>query len=573
METYIADFETTTDPKDCRVWAYAICEVNNPENVIIGNNLDEFMSWCAERKNRKVLFHNLRFDAQSILVWLFRNNFKHTILQEDRAAKTFNTLINKKGAYYQIEVIFDRRGKSINKVVFEDSHKLLDMSVEKIAKTFELPFEKLELDYDEYRPVGHELTDYEKKYITHDVRIVAEAVKYFYDNGLDKMTIGRCAMEEYKGATKNFSKFFPEPTYDFDVRQSYRGGFTYASPKFQGKITKGGVALDYNSVYPSVMYDELLPHGTPIFFKGKYEEDRRYPLYIQMIRCQFELKPGKIPTIQIRYGSEYRANEYLTTTNKEFVTLCLTNIDLELFFEQYDVYNPEYISGWKFKAARGLFKEYIEKWYQIKIDAKRNNNPGMYEIAKRMLNALYGKFGTVPKVVNKIPGMDEEGRIVYKGEYSKVKSGVYIGMATFITSYARDRIVRAAQKVTDEYNAGRSNIQFIYADTDSLWLESPDHKLPDYFEYDDLALGKFKFEGEFKRGKWLRQKCYIADFRKPGEEEYKLKVTVAGMPEGCYKYVNFNNFKIGAVYKGKLEPRNVPGGVVLENVDFTIKGI
>ena len=97
-------------------------------------------------------------------------------------------------------------------------------------------------------------------------------------------------------------------------------------------------------------------------------------------------------------------------------------------------------------------------------------------------------------------------------------------MATFITSYARQRIINAAQRVTDDYNDGRSDIEFIYADTDSLWLKSKGFKLPDYFDYDNIALGKFKFEGEFSRAKFLRQKCYIADFRKPGEEEFKLKI-------------------------------------------------
>jgi hypothetical protein len=52
---------------------------------------------------------------------------------------------------------------------------------------------------------------------------------------------------------------------------------------------------------------------------------------------------------------------------------------------------------------------------------------------------------------------------------------------------------------------------------------------------------------------------------------YKLKITVAGMPSACYEYVNFRNFKVGASYKGKMQPKNVPGGVILQEVDFTIK--
>ena len=36
--TFVADFETTTTLDKTRVWAYAICDINNTENVIIGNN-------------------------------------------------------------------------------------------------------------------------------------------------------------------------------------------------------------------------------------------------------------------------------------------------------------------------------------------------------------------------------------------------------------------------------------------------------------------------------------------------------------------------------------------------------
>ena len=50
MQSYVADFETTTTEENCFVWAYAICEVNNRENVILGTNIDDFMSWCENQK-------------------------------------------------------------------------------------------------------------------------------------------------------------------------------------------------------------------------------------------------------------------------------------------------------------------------------------------------------------------------------------------------------------------------------------------------------------------------------------------------------------------------------------------
>jgi len=579
MGSFVADFETTTNIDDCRVWAYAICEVGNKDNIVIGTTIEEFIKWCEDRKeNDTVYFHNLKFDSQFIMQYLFHQGYEHTTKPEDKKTKTFNTLISDKGLYYQLEVIFTKKGKRVNKVVFRDSLKLIPLSVEAIAGAFKLPISKLEIDYEAHNnlPVGSPLTPEEEEYIKHDVQIVAYAIEYFKEQGLTKMTIGSCALDEYKKLIdkRNFEKFFPPPTYHDDVKPSYRGGFTYLNPKFAGKTLGKGIVLDVNSLYPSVMYDSYLPFGKPIFFEGKYKEDPIYPLYTQMISCQFKLKPGKIPTIQIKYGGGFVENEYLTSSGDTEVVLCLNSVDLKLFFEQYDVYNPEYISGWKFKSAQGLFTAYIDKWSNNKIQAKKEGNHGMYLISKLFLNSLYGKFGTDTKVKSKVPYLGEDGEIHFYDEKEEDRQGIYIAMASFITSYARLKTISAAQTIMDNYNSGKSKIQFVYADTDSLHCVSPDGELPEGLDIDDTKLGAWKFESKFNKAKFLRQKCYIEIGTEDvynDSPEYELKVTVAGMPKACHKYVNFDNFKIGASYEGKLQPKNVPGGVVLAPVDFTIK--
>lgn len=78
---------------------------------------------------------------------------------------------------------------------------------------------------------------------------------------------------------------------------------------------------------------------------GKYEEDKIYNLYVQMISCSFEIKKDRIPTIQIKNKSMYfMSNEYLESSYNKIVTLVLTNIDLKLFFEQYNVYDLKYVA-------------------------------------------------------------------------------------------------------------------------------------------------------------------------------------------------------------------------------------
>ena len=578
MKSYVADFETTTNENDARVWAYAICEVGNKEDVKIGTDIDAFMNWCEfGTGNDRVYFHNLKFDGQFIISWLLHNGFVHTRKPEDRKSRTFNTLISDKGFYYSIEVIFFLKGKRVNKIVFRDSLKLIPLSVAEIAKTFNLSIQKLKIDYAAHNdlPPGSPLSDEEKEYIKRDVQIVAHAIEYFYSQGLDRITIGSCALAEYKAllTKRKFDLYFPTPKYHNDVKQSYKGGYTYLDPVFAGKTIGNGVVLDINSLYPAVMDESLLPFGTPIFFKGEYRQDDIYPLYTQMFSCQFELKPGKIPTVQIKHSMFFKGNEYLTSSEDEIVVMCLNSVDLKIFLEHYDVYNLEYISGWKFKGTQGLFSEYVKKWSDKKIQAKEENNPGLYLISKLFLNSLYGKFGTSTIVKSKIPYLGDDDIINYKDSEPEERDGIYIAMASFITSYARERTITAFQMVLDNYNSGKSNVRPVYCDTDSLHCISPDFSLPDGLEISPTKLGAWKFESKFNKGKFLRQKCYIEnsseDIENP-EPEYKLKVTVAGMPEECYEQVNFSNFKIGATYQGKKQPEIVKGGVILKNIDFTI---
>lgn len=154
-----------------------------------------------------------------------------------------------------------------------------------------------------------------------------------------------------------------------------------------------------------VMRYERLPIGEPIYFEGKYEPDDVYDLYIQRISCSFKIKPNKIPTIQIKHTRDYIENEYLTSsktistdgTFNEIVTLTLTNVDLDLFLEQYEVDELKYEDGWKFKSIRGLFDNYIDKWIQVKDEGTKEGNKAKRTRAKLMLNSLYGKFSTSPE--------------------------------------------------------------------------------------------------------------------------------------------------------------------------------
>lgn len=73
---YTADFETTTNPLDCRVWAWCIVDVDNFSNKYFGNNINTFMKQVYDLSPCKMDFHNLRFDSQFIIYWLLQQGYK-----------------------------------------------------------------------------------------------------------------------------------------------------------------------------------------------------------------------------------------------------------------------------------------------------------------------------------------------------------------------------------------------------------------------------------------------------------------------------------------------------------------
>lgn len=323
-----------------------------------------------------------------------------------------------------------------------------------------------------------------------------------------------------------------------------------------------------------------LPYGKPLFFEGEYKYDKIYPLYIQRMKCQFELLEGGIPCIQLKNSRGFVPTEYLSSSNGEQIVLTLTNIDLELIRDNYKLKDIEYVCGWKFRAVTGIFDSYIDYWTDIKIQATKDGNPGLRSIAKLMLNALYGKFATSPYVRSAIPYQTENGvkfRKTEKVEREK-NQRVYLPVGEYITSIARNKTIRSCKACID---------RIIYSDTDSMHLLG--NSIPEGIEVDSVKLGAWKIEETWIKGKFLRAKTYIEEliisdkeYEKLIEEKtpnvyekdgikHRLKVTVAGLPKTAHGNVTFENFTEGAVFGGKLMPKTVKGGVVLVDTTFKIK--
>lgn len=546
---YSADFETTTDPNDCRVWLWGIAPVDDSDDLVWGIDIESFMEH-VESHNATIYFHNLKFDGHFIMDWLLKNGYTHAPSDRDGLAKgTFSTLISDMNKVYSVTI----RWKNGHNAELRDSLKKLPMSVSNVAKAFQLETSKGEIDYHEFRPVGYQPTDEELDYLHRDVKIVADALKQVIDSGMTRLTVASDSLAEYKRlfGSKMFSRTFPvlSDEMDSEIRRAYRGGFTYSDPRFRSRQVGSGLVLDVNSLYPSVMYNNILPYGEPEFEYGRVMPTDRYPLTIFSITFTAKLKPNHIPCIQIKGSSIFGATDYLTEI-KEPTTLMMTNVDLALYQDHYDMDILEYGGGWRFRAAPGLFDSYIDKWSEIKA----NSVGGQREIAKLHLNSLYGKFASNPNVTGKVPIL-EDGRVRFVRGEDERRPPVYTAVGVFVTSYARDLTIRAAQANYDV---------FAYADTDSLHLLRD--TVPETIDVDPVRMGAWKLEYHFQDAYFIRAKAYL-ELKTDG----KYKVAFAGLPESVSSQLTFADLEDGRVLMGKLAPRSVPGGVVLEDVPYTLK--
>ena len=544
---YAADFETTTDPNDCRVWAWGVAPVDDVESFEYSNDMDSFIEWC-QGHNSMVYFHNLKFDGHFIIDYLLSNGFVH-YEESTPYDKSFTSLISSANKVFSITI----RWEDGHRTELRDSLKKLPMSVANVALAFGLETTKGEIDYDAYRPVGHELTSEELDYLFRDVKIVALALNQVIGEGMTGLTVASDSLREYKSliGKKTFDNWFPvlSDSVDEHIREAYRGGFTYADKRFKSRKVGGGIVLDVNSLYPHVMREKMLPYGVPEYVEGRVEPTETRPLTIFTITFKAKLKPNKIPCIQVKKNVLYGASDYQTEI-KEPVQMTMTSVDYELFSEHYEMDIISYDGGFRFKAMAGMFDEYVDKWAKV----KETSTGGLKQIAKLHLNSLYGKFGSNPDVTGNVPVL-VDGKVKFVKGTEKTKDPVYTAIAVFVTAYGRELTIRAAQAVYPV---------FAYADTDSLHLLSPD--VPEGVTVHPTRMGAWKREYAFVSAFYVRAKAYLEQ-----HEDGTYTNAFAGVPEDVSRTLTFDDLREGNVLHGKLIPESVPGGLVLKDVPYTIK--
>lgn len=539
-----ADFETTTNPLDCRVWSWGSMAVDDYSDYVIGIGVGSYVAYMLSAPS-VTYFHNLAFDGSFILDYILKDGY--VWVAKNPGKGQFSTVISNMNKFYSITIV----SKDGVKVELRDSLKKIPLPVRDVPKAFNLESSKGDIDYEMERPIGYLPTEEEWNYLYRDIFIMAQAMRIILASGMKRLTVGADSLAEFKSLHgKGFERTFPvlSKTVDDDIRLAYRGGIAMPSRKWARKRVGRGIVIDKNSMYPWVMRTKLLPYGKPWWSEI---EDDNADLFILSMTFTAKLKPNHIPCIQIKRSIQFNSQEFLEEI-KEPTTVSITSVDLKMWQEQYDLKIWAINGYWNFKGIEGLFNDYIDKWMAVKA----NSTGGARTIAKLHLNSLYGKFAKNTDVTGKYPVLDETGTVQYVMCDHEESNPVYTAMGAFITAYARADLISSAQANYD---------RFLYCDTDSLHLlgeEEPDL----WLHPTELGAWKVEHDGQpFDEAVFLRAKQYCERF---GDND---DVHIAGLPHEIAARVRLEDMLHPRTWDGKLVPKRVPGGTVLTSTTFTLK--
>lgn len=635
---FMADFEPTTPESMKRtgadhteVWAWATCPIPcnyEQKDVVIGNSLDSFMEWCKKNllEDDTVFFHNLTFDGAFIMSWLLHNGYKQEKCgwKNKKHFRNYDLLASSMAGYYSLTV-----GMGKGAFRFQDSAKLLAFSVYEIGESFQTKVRKSLIDYDAHDKAGEYITPEEEEYIANDVLVVAQALwETLLSRGYKKMTAGSNALHDFTerfGGKEKFREKFPQlegvvshknpgetpeeekNRLDYEdsfednfTRKSYRGAVCMTKEGIENQTLRGitGITVDKHSMYPSQMHSKsgnYYPVGkgtwTDMGVSGHMRPIKQVETILDTIKnnygkkvcflsfmVDFTVKPDHAAFVQLKNFSRFAPNEYIKDS-QGMVRLYMSDAEFKLFTEQYDINAFQFLKAIEYNAEIGLFDGFINYWYGIKESSKG----ALKQLAKLMLNSLYGKFATSlvgDSMEAHLGYTDRSGKyhddgIVHYTHLAEERKGVYIPVGAMVTAYARCDLVRAIQVNWDN---------FLYCDTDSLHLKG----LPRGIPITKKDICTWGIEGTFNRAKYIRQKTYFEVDNRGGRT-----VRCAGLPRsvikevdgkivrvGVRELVNFDNFDIhydfaspDSPFRGcKLRRQTIKGGVVLVPTDFHIRG-
>lgn len=444
------------------------------------------------------------FDLDSFYDWL-----------ETKIRKNNTTWIWAHNMSYDMRILhmFEEmplRGWELTKCIMDSNRCIIKWKRDKtycewISSTnyFKLPLRKIGQILKEYKGEVdfHTASDEElAKYCMQDVNVLKKLMLEFFDlidrHGWGKLkeTAASQSMSIFRTAYKIHDIFIHTDKDAINLeREAYKGGRTecFKIGRWWGHFWD----LDINSMYPSVMRDNLFPTKLISVRNSTSIEELKHWMKEHYVIARVKLAIDK-PCFGIK------GERFIFPIGKYTTTLCHNELEYALDggylvgVEQFAIYEQA-----------PIFKEYIEDLYNLRMQAKKSKNE-IYVLAyKLFMNSLYGKFGQRKKDSKCIGTCDIEdiyseriydleaddwtiircygGKIYQERNTEEESFNSFPAIAAAVTAYARMKLWGYIEK------AGLDNVY--YCDTDSVFvnLEGMQRLVP---YMDDYELGMLKTE-------------------------------------------------------------------------------
>lgn len=358
-------------------------------------------------------------------------------------------------------------------------------------------------------------------------------------------------LAKYYTANEVFEYIFPKLRYDeFEYcKASYCGGITrFSTKETVGKwINKKGIGIDINSSFPYSYTTFKLPYGVG---KKVYFDDykmKKNKLYILRFKVSsFEIKKNKEPNISkvmidLKQGNKKDMDTWVKKYNGECEIKC-TSIDYQYFIKNYNYTGLEELDGMEFNCQHGFFDRFTNKFYPMK--SQKGVSKGIRTWVKLILNGVYGKFGQNKSAELRKDEYNKETNsiddiIVYKDDtiVNLLSDGVYLPLASFVTSYSRLHLIEVLNKINDT-----KGIKWEYCDTDSAYVTGDvnilKEALKDYIDLDYTGkLGLWKIEKYFDKIMVIGIKKYIYYGNEFEGKDYSYHCTLSGINNKYFKFI------------------------------------
>ena len=492
--------------------------------VYDGNEYQEFKTWDEFFDIIKTTPNNTIFYAHNAAKYDNRYLLYET---QKRDIKTKNILNIYGGFIFQIEI--DNRVYD-----FRDSAFLISGSLKELCKDFDIKQSKKEFDIKGWIEKGCKITNELREYLKYDCISLYELLKKFYSefNVEDiKLTIASTSFnillkdEKRKKALANYIS----KEHEIEIRKAYKGGRCEIYIRRGQNLYK----YDVNSMYPYVMRNFMYPAGRMIKITNKKEID----IYINTLKYIGILKVNiKAPNQHIPYLVYKDIN-----INKLIAPIGIWS-DYITTFEYQEAtkrgYEIDILKAYLYSKKENYFKDYIDYYYNIKT----NNNGSKKQIAKLMLNSVYGKFAqkrthlkvyTLEELIEKnlsLKNFKPLGSKMYvKEETNFYDRRINPILSIFITAYARHVLYLGIENII------KKGGNVYYADTDAIITNMKmDDKL-----VSDTELGKWCLEEEIEKYIGIEPKLYITN----------KNIKAKGIPQEEQKNLTYHDFE--DMLKGK----------------------